>query len=122
MTSRAKLVPLFLDPRGAAHPVAQVVELAAPDGAARYDLDRRERRRVQRERALHADTERDLANRERLTHASAPAADHRALEDLDALPVALGHAHVDLDGVTRTERRYVRPDQVFFDGVVQVEF
>src|SRR5436309_12002743 len=60
------LVALLLDARGTSDPVPKVVELAPPDVAARDDVDRRHGGRVQRERPLDADAERDLPDGERL--------------------------------------------------------
>jgi hypothetical protein len=68
-----------------------------------HDLELGDRRRVERERALHTHAERDLADRERLAEAAARAPDHHALEDLHALPIAFDDAGMDLDGVTRSE-------------------
>src|SRR5688572_22375938 len=70
--------------RALADAAAQVVKLRAPDVAAGGDLDPLDLRRVHRERALDADAERLLADREGLAHARALALDHDALEDLGA--------------------------------------
>ena len=59
--------------------------------------------RVQRERALDADAEADLADGEGFAHAIALAADDDTLEDLDARAGALDDLDVDLDGVAGTE-------------------
>ena len=82
---------------------AQVVELRAPDVAAGGDLDLLDLRRVHRERALDADAEGLLADREGLAHAFALALDHHALEDLRAAPRALDDLEVDLDAVPGLE-------------------
>jgi hypothetical protein len=58
---------------------------------------------VQRERALHADAERVLADREGLAHALALPLDHHALEDLGAPAAALDDLEVDADAVTGGE-------------------
>jgi hypothetical protein len=60
-------------------------------------------RGVHREGALHADAVRGLADGEHLAVPAAAAARHGALEDLDALLVALDHADVDAYRVTRLE-------------------
>src|ERR671920_305085 len=83
--------------------VAEVVELRAAHVAARHDLDLLEDRGVDREGALHADAEGDLADGEGATDAGALNADHHALEDLDAGAVALDHLDVDLDRVAGPE-------------------
>src|ERR1043165_7934548 len=60
---------------------------------------------MERERALHADAERVLADGERLAGARALTLDHDPLEDLDALPAALDHSEVHAHGVARLELR-----------------
>ena len=94
-------VAALADAGALADPAAQVVELGAPDVAAGGDLDPLDLRRVHRERALHADAERVLADREGLAHALALALDHHALEDLGAAAGALDDLEVDADAVTR---------------------
>src|SRR5215208_2985878 len=64
-------VAALAHPRALADAPAEVVELGAPDVAARGHVDLLDLRRVHRERALHADAERVLAHRERLAHALA---------------------------------------------------
>ena len=90
-------------PRAAADPVAQVVELGAADVAAGRHLDPLDLRRVQRERALHADAERLLADGEGLARAAALALDHDALEDLGAAARALDDLEVHPHAVARLE-------------------
>src|SRR3954454_3532606 len=84
---------------------AQVVELGAPHVAAGGHLDLLDLRRVHRERPLHADAERLLADREGLTHAVALALDDDALEDLGAPARPLDHLEVDADAVAGGELR-----------------
>src|SRR4051794_28604526 len=98
---------LLLDLRGLPAEITQVVQLRPTDIAHAVELDLADDRRVHRERALDADAEAHLADGEGLAHARALAADHDALEDLQALARALDHAHVDLDGVARVEGRHV---------------
>src|SRR3954451_6842282 len=86
-----------------ADPAAQVVELGAADVAASGHLDLLDLRRVQRERALDADAEGLLADREGLAHPLALALDDHALEDLRAAPRALDDLEVDLDAVPGLE-------------------
>ena len=112
--------PTLLDPGLLPAQVAQVVELRAADPAALDELELRDRRRVQRERALHADPERDLADREGLAHAAAGAPDDDALEDLDALAVPLDHADVHLHGVTGAERGEIRAQERLLDQIGRV--
>src|SRR5262249_3510221 len=86
---------------------AEVVELRPVDVADRGDVDLVDLRRVERERALDADAEGVLPNRERLAGAGALALDHDPLEDLDPLAVALDHPEVHADGVPRLEPGHV---------------
>ncbi len=58
---------------------------------------------MHREGALHADAEGHLADGEGLTHTATLAADHDALEDLDALFGALDHLDVNVNGVAGGE-------------------
>ncbi len=83
--------------------VAQVVELRAPDVAARGELDPLDLRRVQREHALDADPEGLLAHRERLARTVTLALDDDTLEDLHAAASTLDHLEVDLDAVAGRE-------------------
>src|SRR5262249_13118967 len=86
--------------------VAQVIELGAAHRALADDLDFPDARAVEREHALDALAEADLAHRERRVDAVVLAADAQALIDLDALAVALLHLDVDLEGVARLEARH----------------
>src|SRR6476620_725990 len=83
----------------------QVVELRAVHVADRLHLDLVDLRRVQRQRPLHADAERDLPDREGLTRTGSLALQHQALEDLDPLARTLDHPKVDAHGVARLEAR-----------------
>jgi hypothetical protein len=58
---------------------------------------------MERERALDADTERLLADGERLADARALTLDHDPLEDLDAAALTLDHLEVHAHGVARLE-------------------
>ena len=62
---------------------------------------------MDREGALDADTEADLADGEGLAHSAALAADDDALEDLHALTRAFHDPHVDLERVAWPEVRHV---------------
>src|SRR6185437_745294 len=88
-------VAALADARPLADAVAQVVELCAAHVAAGRDLDALDLRRVQRERALHADAERLLAHREGLADADALTFDRDTLEHLRAPPRALDHEEMD---------------------------
>ena len=91
--------------RAAAHALAQVVELGPPDVAAGGHLDPLDLRRVERERALHTDPERLLADREGLPRPSALALDHDPLEHLGPAAGALHDLEVHPHAVARLERR-----------------
>src|SRR6478609_3980664 len=98
-SSENSAVALLLDLGLLATEVAQVVELRTADVTTGHDLDVVDDRAVHGERALHADLEADLADREGLAHTVARAADDDALEDLDARARAFGDVDVHLDGV-----------------------
>src|SRR4051812_44228455 len=102
-SARRQVVALLLDLGLLAAEVAQVVELRATHVTAGQDLDLVDDRGVQREGALHADAEGDLAHREGAAHARALDPDADALEHLDAGAVALDDLDVDLEGVAGTE-------------------
>src|SRR5271157_2388982 len=86
---------------------AQVVQLGAAHAAGAHDVDMVDHRSVQRENALDAGAEAGLANGDGLAHAGVIAADHGALEGLQAFLVAFPDLHVDADGVANPELRKV---------------
>ena len=100
--------------------LAQVVELGAAHVTAGHDLDPVDARAVDRVGPLDADAEADLADREGLAQAGALAADHDALEDLDAGTVALDDPGVHLDGVTGAEVGKVGPLRLGVERVQRV--
>src|SRR5688500_61039 len=110
-------VALLFDPCGLADAVTQVEELGAPDGTPADDLDALDDGRVHRKGALDPDAVAELADGERLADAGALATDDDALEELHTLLVALDHAHVDLQGVARSEVRDVIPEARLVDEV-----
>ena len=69
------------------------------------------------ERSLHADAEGHLADGERLLEAAALAADHDALEHLDALAAGLDDAHVHTHGVARSKGWDVRAQVGLVDEI-----
>src|SRR5690606_36230518 len=101
---------LLADPGRLAPQAAQVVELRAANPPAPQQLDRIDRRRVDREDPLDADPARDLAHGEALADPRPTAADAHALEGLDPLLLPLAHAHAPADRVAGTELRQVVPD------------
>src|SRR5207244_1606792 len=109
--------PALLDPRLLASQIAQVVELGAANRAARGHLELRDRRRMNGEGPLHADPERDLADREGFAKSSALAPDHDTLEHLHALAGSLDDTNVNLDGVTGAELRHIRTKERLLDEV-----
>ena len=92
-------VAALADAGALADAAAEVVELRAAHVAAGGDLDALDLRRVHGERALHADAEGLLADREGLAHAFALALDDDALEDLRTATRALDDLEVDLHAI-----------------------
>ena len=101
---RARVAALA-DAGALADAAAQVVELRAADVAAGGDLDALDLRRVHGERALDADAEGLLADREGLAHAFALALDDHALEHLGPPARALDDLEVHADAVAGLEAR-----------------
>ena len=83
--------------------------------AVTHDLDLVDVRRVHGEDALDSDAVGDLADREALAHAATLAADHDALEHLDALFFAFTDLDVDPHRVTRAEVRDVVAQLLLFE-------
>src|SRR3954447_20582591 len=96
-------VPALAHAGALADAAAQVIELGAPHVAAGGHLDLLDLRRMQGKRALDADAEGLLADREGLAHPFALALDHDALEDLRAAPRALDDLEVDLHAIPGLE-------------------
>ena len=85
---------LFLDLGGLAHAAAQVIELRPPYVTSGDDLDLGQDRRVDRERALDADTETELAHREGFAGAGTlafSAAAYSVNEDCAEAVIAVSH-------------------------------
>src|SRR5665811_2156270 len=117
-------VALLLDLGSLTAQVAQVVQLGAPHVATGHDLDLLDDRAVQREGALDANTEADLANRVGLADATTVTTDDHTLEDLDARARAFNDLDVNLDVVTGAECRDViaQADLVDVVELVHVRF
>src|SRR5205823_3463142 len=98
---------LFFDARGFSPEIPEVIELRTTDPAMAFYLDAIDRRRIEREHALHPDTTGDLAHGEHLPRSAASARDDETLEHLNAFLVAFLDLHVDLDRVARREVRDV---------------
>src|SRR6185437_15193496 len=93
------------DARRLAATGAQVIQLGAPDGAAAYDVNRADARRIEREDALDALAIRDLAQGEVRVDPGILAGDAYPLESLDALALAFDDPHADAHRVAGLERR-----------------
>src|ERR1700719_3204426 len=101
----ARASDLFLDPRGLAGQIAQVVELGAAHVAAALDGDLADGRAVGLEHALDALAVRDLAHRERGVESAVAARDHDPLVRLHTLTVAFHHLDLHHHGVAGLEVR-----------------
>src|SRR5256885_12476700 len=106
---------LFLDPRGLARQIAQIVELGAAHAAAALDGDLADRRAVGLEHALDALAVRNLAHRERGVESAVAARDHDALVSLDTLTVALYHLDLHHHGVAGLEVRNLAGHALLLD-------
>src|SRR6476661_299225 len=111
---------LFLDLGLLATQLAQVVQLRAADVTAGDDVDVVDVGRVHREGPLDADAVALLADGEGLADATTLAAQHDALEDLDALLGTLDDLDVDIDGVAGAEGRDVVAQRRLVDEVQRV--
>ena len=68
-----------------------------------YHFDAVDAWTVEREDPLHTDPARYFPDGKGLSHAPVLPGDNDPFKDLDPLPVPLGHLHVYLDGVARSE-------------------
>src|SRR5699024_8592090 len=93
----------FLNFRGFAAQVTQVVELGAPYITATGNLDFVDIGRVDRERTFHADTETNLADRKCTSDARVLYLDPYDMEHLDTRAVTFDHLDVDLQRVAGPE-------------------
>ena len=85
--------------------LAQEIQLRAANTGSPQDVDLVDDRRVQREDALDALAERDLAHGKGRARPAAVHPDHHPLEHLDAFLVAFTHLHVHANGIARLDRR-----------------
>src|SRR5450759_793324 len=116
---------LLLDPGGLSDLIPDVVELGAPHVAFLDHLDVFDDGRMHRERALHADAERDLSDGERLARSRALPPDDQTLESLGARPhgplFAGSAGFLDLDrdlyDVARLEGNNVLPHLASLDSL-----
>src|SRR5258708_30434768 len=102
---RAVMSDLFLDARGLAGEVAQVVELGAAHVAAALHGNLADRGAVGLEHALDALAVGDLAHREGGVQSAVAAGDYHPFVGLHALAVALDHLHLHDHGVSGPEVR-----------------
>src|SRR5690349_20210047 len=115
------------DTGGLTGPAAQVVKLGAAHGTAAHDLDLVDDRRIEREDALDALAERNLANSEAGSDALIGAGDAHALERLHAGAVAFDHLDADAKRVAGAEFGNglvlgQRVDRFALQGLDQVHF
>src|SRR3984885_6114723 len=103
----AKPLDLFLDARGLAGQVAQVVELGAAHAAAALDGDVADGRAVGLENALHTLPLRGLAHGEGGVQPAIAPGDNPTLVGLHALAVAFDHLHLHHHGVAGPEFRHL---------------
>src|SRR6202521_1615783 len=106
---------LFLDPRGLAGQIAQVVELGAAHVAAALDGDLADGRAVGLEHALDALAVRDLAHRERGVESAVAARDHDTLVRLHPLTVAFHHLDLHHHGIAGLEVRNLAGHALLLD-------
>src|SRR5512139_1020745 len=106
---------VFLDARGLALEVAQVVQLGAAHLALALHGDRLDGRAVRLEHTLHARAVRDLAHGEGRMQTAAALGDDNALERLHALAIAFLHLDVDHHGVAGAEVRQLAGDLLGFE-------
>src|ERR1700733_10280632 len=111
----AKPLDLFLDARGLAGQVAQVVELGAAHAAAALDGDVADGRAVGLEHALHTLAVRDLAHGEGGVQPAIAPGDHHTLVGLHALAVAFDHLHLHHHGVAGPELRHLARHALLVD-------
>gem|GEM_PF-5741590 len=113
---------VFLDLRGLAVTLAQVVELGATHVALGDDLDVVDRGGVNREGTLNAHAEGNLADGERGGHTVTATSDHDTLEDLDTRAVTFDDLDVHLEGVAGSERGDVIAQRSRINGVQLLHF
>ena len=92
---------------------AQIIQLGAADPAGAHHVDVIHHRSVQREDALHALAEADLAHGDGLAHAGVVLGDDGAFERLQAFLVAFLDLDVHADGVAGPELGMVAPLRLF---------
>ena len=101
------LVLALFEARGLANLVSKEVQLGSAGASTRIDLDLHDLGRVHWKRTLDTNTERDLADGERLPAACSMSTQDGALEDLYTLPAAFDDSVVNLDRVAYLKLRQV---------------
>src|SRR6202158_2825492 len=109
------MLDLFLDARGFAGEIAQVVQLRASHTAAALDRDLGDARSVDREGALHTLAVRYLAHRKRRVEAAIAARDDHAFIGLNALAIAFDPLDLHHDRIAGLERRYLAGHALGFE-------
>ena len=98
---------LFLDLRGGADLITQIVQFRAADTALTQNLEAGDTRGMDRENTLDALAVGDAAQRDRLGDAAAVTRNHNALEGLDTLFATFDNLHADFQRVANRELRNV---------------
>ena len=114
----------FLDFRGLALPITQIVELRAANLAVPDHFHAVNAGGVDRERTLHADTIGNPTDRKGLTDAAVALGNHSAFESLKPLTGTFYNLHPDANGVANVDLRKIGPQLLGLDGtndLIQVD-
>src|SRR5690625_3273002 len=103
MGGREKILDLFLDTRGTAAALAQVVKLGAAHSTTALHGDAFDQRAVSLEDALYAFAVRHLTYRERGVNSAITLGDANAFESLQALALTFTHSDLHNQRIARTE-------------------
>src|SRR5580704_8705136 len=117
--SAFRLLFSFPETGGFAFQSTQVVKLGAANTASAHDIDMVHHRSVQRENALDALSEANLADGDGLAHAGIVLGDDGAFERLQAFLVAFLDLDVHPDGVSRAEIGMLHRPLVLNQNLVQ---
>ena len=98
---------LFLDLRGGADLITQIVQFRAADAALTQNLEASDTRGMNRENTFHALAVGDAAQRDRLGDAATITRNHNALEGLNTLFAAFNDLHANFQRVANREFRNV---------------
>ena len=103
-------------------PLAQVVELCAPDFSAPDGLDIEDIRRMKWENAFDAFVIYDAPDSEILVDSPSLAAYHSSCKDLDAFLIAFLNPAVNIDYVTYLKMRYLFLEALALNGIQNCSF